>query len=359
MSIFVPGLKTTLECKKGEASGKILEGGKDEITTKFTTCEIVKTPTCKVSEPLTVSTKFKMIEAGESYYPDFEALKEGSPLATIVLTGKECTLPAESKLTGAVAAEILLEEEAEQEKLKFSEAISSAANKSLKEGSEAELKLLFGKETASVSGEFVPPIREQAKRPWRPAVFTRLCSEREPRCPEFVNPPVIYDTGTEIEIENVVQNKFVYKVGANTKEPICNTSFLHGPTTSAGAAPLRAEFLVVGFFECGGGACTVEAGATPFPIRFEATGMGRGTMTILKPSFQITCEGVACVYQASRMIFKVLPGVAPELESGPQPMVKTAGSAETCSATAKWEGIAMVGGKLWYEIAPKPLYVTS
>jgi hypothetical protein len=357
-SILVPGLESTITCLEGKLSGKIFEGGTDEFTTSLSKCEVVKRPTCKVTEPISVKAKTELLQTGGYYYFKLLAASGGSPLATITITGKECPLPESSKLEGTAVAEVPLEDAVDQS-FKFSEEITKKVNESLKAEKEPEIALTFGKQAAKVSGEFVPPRMIAPMPRWRRIAPTKLCTEKVPRCP----PEATLPAGTAIETSNLSKSKFVYKIGEPLFEPICNVSNLDGTITAETGAPLPGSFTALSFMECGGGACPVTAIVTPWRVSFEATGNGNGTLEMRGPSFKIVCGGKTCRYGASRMTFKALGGNAmapPIFESGPQALTKLEASDAECAITGKWEGVIEVSGIIRYQFeAPTTFYLTE
>lgn len=357
-SISIPGWEATITCAEGELSGKFIEGGTDELTTSLHKCEVVKKTQCKVSEPVTVKAKSVLLETGGDYYDELEAASAGT-LTTITITGKECTLPESSKLEGKVAADVSLEE-AEEMPLTFSEAISKEVNEELEAEKEAKLSLTLGKQAVSVSGAFVPPAMVTPMQRIVRVARTKLCAVKEPMCPM----ESIYNTGTALALKNITKNKFVYKIGKTKFEPICVVSTLSGTSSAEVGAPLPGTLPTVSFQECGGGNCPVTPLETPWPVRFEVTGRGNGTMQLWRPTFKIVCGGQTCIYGAKMLTFSFeggdpMFGPPPGLKSGPQALGKKNVNAE-CSEGATWEGVIEVGGFLNYEFTePTTLYLSG
>ncbi len=357
MSLSIPGLKATVECKKASTSGKIFESGTDELTTTYTSCEVVKNAACKVSEPMVMETKFKVIEVGGQYYDELEALKEGKPLTTVLITGKECTLPAESKLTGAVVADTP-PEEAKEEPLLFSEAISNTVNKALKEESKAELKLSFGTQAAYLSGESIEALSgANAGKEWDLVVRTKLCPNNENACAAGTN----YGSGTVLKFENAEVNVlFRYSLSGVEKEVSCNVSKMEGKTTFGVGSPLlNGIFTTLTFQECAGGVCSVTAATSAYKIQFGTTGLGDGLMTMRFPQFKVVCFGKTCVYGAWILRFSVEGGPFAYAYAPRLPIGKETGDA-ACSAFGTMEGVGTINKELKYRfLAPSGMYLTE
>lgn len=357
-TLAVPGT-ATISCSEGSASGKVFEGGGDEITTSFSKCEVVKQAACKVSEPLTMEAKTTPLHAGSSYYEKLEALKEGKPLMTAVIKGKECTLPEESKVEGSVAGEVSLSEQ-EKQPLSFSEATTKAVNTALKEEEKAELKLSFGKQTAYLAMKPVLSLAgEGAGAEWQRAENTKLCEVSKATCPAGKN----YASGTTVTAVNQLEPRFVYEISGNTISVACNVSKLAGTTSAAVGAPLPGSFTAFEFLQCAGGACPVEALNTPYAFNFEVSGPGSGNMIVLNPAFEITCSGKKCVYGVANVQFSFVGGQVgspPWSARGPKELAARWGSDAACSNTAWWEGVVGAGGKLEYRwTSPLAMYLTG
>ena len=357
VSLAVPGLGATVKCLESSESGKALEGGSGEITATLTKCEVVKLTACKVSEPLVMEAKASLIEAGGYFYGKLEALKAEKPLMTVVIKGAECALPEENKVTGKVAAAISLAEKKEQP-VTFSEATSKKVNEGLKAEGEAELSLSFGKQAASLSGEFLISLKgANSGKEFALAPRTKLCKVApmvNDRCPALKN----YAAGTTLTFTNNVEFKFVY----GALEPACKIAFLKGTTAAAIGSPLlNGTLTTVEFEECGGG-CSAKALSTPWKVQFDATGVGDGLLVVRRATFKLFCAGKTCVYSGHSLSFAVA-GETPSanFSSPPQPLIMEAeGSEPTCPGTALWEGVIAVGGELNFNVGmPAPLWVTS
>ncbi len=167
------------------------------------------------------------------------------------------------------------------------------------------------------------------------------------------------------ELEAEVKFPFVY--GGVPKQPACKISTVEGKTTTNGS-PLVGELTALTFGECSGGLCNIEA--LRLPYRVEMLDGTPDTMTWSsggngQPAFRITgCPGaMECTYGVSSIGFNVTGG-------GPAKFVKPTSvslgkeapplSEATCSATAKWEGVAGAGGEIKYKFTlPNPLYLVS
>lgn len=356
----VPSLSTTIKCLETKHSGKIFEGGGDEIVTTLSKCEVVKVPTCKVTEPVTIEAKTQIIAAAGVHYAVIEALKEGKPLTTISLTGAECALPLKNEVKGSVAASISLEE-VKEEPLKFSEELSTKVNSALKAEGKAELKLTYGTKPASLSGEAKLSLSgAHAGELWQDVVPALLCKKNEPLCEVGES----YGIPTTLKLEVETATKFVF----GALEPSCTASVFEGTTTNAGP-PLRGTFTTVNFTECVGGLCPVRViGGTPFSFELFTNDNGNGSMTVNgngggNITFEVVCGGLTCQYRTGAAFgFGLFGGAgatpARIFRAAPVNLTLVAGAG--CAGTAKWEGVAATGGAIRYNFAlPNPMYMSS
>jgi hypothetical protein len=363
LTLSVPGIGVTISCGEGSASGKLFEGGGDELATSFSKCEVAKLAACKVTEPVTMEAKTVPLAAGGSFYEKLEALKAEKPLMTVFVKGKECSLAEENKVEGAIAGEVTLTEQKEQP-LSFSEALSKTVNEKLKADGKAELKLSFGKQTAYLGMKPVLSLAgANSGAEWQRAENTRLCdSEAEiaqDRCPAGKDLP----SGTTLKAVNRTEPRFFYEVSGNPVSVPCNVSKLTGTTSAAVGAPLPGTFSAFEFLQCASGACPVAAVGTPFQFHLEVSGPGSGNLTIASPSFKIVCASKTCVYGAADIQFSFVGGpIIPPAWSarGPKQLSSQMGSDMACSATGWLEGVVGAGGLLEYRwTEPLPVFLTN
>ncbi len=347
VTLTVPEKAITIQCKATGGSGKLLKAGLGELSLSLKACEVLKLP-CKVSEPVTIEAKTSSLLTGGLPYEVLEGTKEGKPLSTITVTGKECVLPEKSELTGKVAAQISLEESVKQA-LKFSEATSKAANKALKEESKAELTLQLGKSVAYLGGEPLTSLtgEKHVGEEFDDVFATKLCKEDPPardECPAAKN----YPATTTVTAEKEGSVKIV---PAGMGGFICDASKLEGTLNQASGAPLLASFPTVSFTSCKRGmeTCTVNTLGLPYTVQFKITALSQGPMRVLNPKFEIWCAAeMHCTY-----------GNVPQLPSlqvtGGEP-AKAVMSAFVllntqmgCPVTAKWEGIGTTNNVIEYK----------
>jgi hypothetical protein len=357
VSLLVPPLGITIECKKAEGSGTIFKGGSEELKATLTLCTVVKLEACKV-ESLVLGIKTKMISAGNAYYDKAESSKEGTPLTKVVIKGAECPIAPKNKeasVTGAFATEITPKEEFEPP-LKFSEKISAVVNSALKEEKGSELSLKYGSSTAYFSGEFVPPLNPQRRSQQAP--FTRLCDIAMTVCGGIGTP---YPANTVIEA--VAETEVSFILGS---VPIviatCELSEFEVETLSAGGAPLTATVSVAPegliFRECfksGGGECFVSAVGLPYELLFIGTGGATGYASLRNPVFEIECGAMKCIYGKVDIRFQIMGGAPLKYRVEPQVLQLETGSAEACVGTGRWEA-AFPGGPVFYKaiFPPEP-----
>jgi hypothetical protein len=121
---FNPSLGTKLQCKEGNFSGTLLQGGLIHAQALFSGCEVVGLKNCKIfateadHESETNAGKISAIGLGQldlhagSHY----LLFEGHPFTTFYYGGATCVLPLEESLSGSIALKLpsALEELAQQ-----------------------------------------------------------------------------------------------------------------------------------------------------------------------------------------------------------------------------------------------------
>lgn len=356
LTLSVPSKSFTLECLKGEGSGKILEKGADEATLTLAECKVVGASGCELNGAVGLEVKSQLITAGD-YYRKVESLTEGKPISTISLKGEKCTLPAKNEVKGSVAASFSSEELTSQT-LSFSEAISSTVNKALKEAGEAELKLSFGEFAAILSGKLSLKLTgANSGKEFHLAGITKLCKEPAVNgtCPNGK----VWPSETLLSMEHAAPVVTKFKIGI--AEFQCQYSVLGGPTTIEEGEPLTGRIETAAFTECGAG-CEVAVLEMPYDTRIEARGTtGHGLFTMIGPKFEFECPGPeVCKYNATRLALPLLIGGAPAfLQSDPLSMTKQAGSAAGCDMTGRWEGTTATFGTIKYEFTePGALYVT-
>ncbi len=344
-------LGTTVQCKKTEGSGTLSKAGIDEFTLKLFSCEVLKMAKCKVSEPLTLKTKYEPLLTGETYYAAV------SPQGVATITGEGCSLPKESKVGGSVAALMSLEE-FEKQPLKFSKEISKAANEHLEAEKGTPLKLTFGEFSANLEGELSLALSGEHKGDdWDEAFFTRWC--KAVPSPSGVCPGAQYwPSGTSIKAVKNASMRFGIGGAAVT---VCTTAKMVGQTATGieGSAPLEAELTTFEFTGCSN-ACTVKViGSSSHPVLAENyNALGDGWFDVYQFEVEIACPAQTCVYNVFRLRFNYFTTPAPELDSSPVILEKVSGP-EACGAKGDWEGETSNGRIIYKVEAPSPLYYSS
>jgi hypothetical protein len=348
--VLSSGVKLT--CKKSEGSGKIFQGGTDEVLLTLTSCELVKFPECTVSEPVKLETR--TLASSGSYYETVQALKEGSPLSTVTLKGKCNSLPEKSKLDGAVAAEAS-EEVTPEPSLTLSQGITETVNGELEAAEYEKLQLMFGEQLAYLEGKLVMVLAgENAGMALDDWVFTRLCkvaATQQNTCPgnQF------WPEETELKLEKETSMKFA--VGVATT--VCSVSKMKGQTAIEGSAPLEGT-LSIEFTTCTEG-CSVTAVNESHVFLLEAMNrpgeVGNGFLGIVNPEFKFACPNGTCLYHIG-LVGISIKGENPAKLLGLPFLMEYVSGPPACAATINWEGTG-AGGRFEYKFeAPAPLYVT-
>jgi hypothetical protein len=360
VSLSVPSLSITIECKKAEGSGTIFKGGTEELKATLTSCTVAKLEACKV-ESLVVEAKLEMIYTGSVYYDKVESPKEGTPLSTVVIKGTECPLSSKNKegvVKGAFSAETSLKEELEPP-LKFAQKTSEKVNAALKEEEKSELSLKYNESTAYFSGEFVPPLNIPPNNRLQQVPFTRLCEVQV----GFCGGGSIYPQNTLVQTGS--EGAVTFRLGTTPViEATCAESEFEAKTNFAGGAPLVGTSPLLGleFNNCGG--CSSVAVGMPYVVQFVTTGGGNGYVIVRKPSFKIVCGGKTCVYGATEIPFWITGGAPAKFKVDPQILQKEMGSDAACVGVGNWEMPLPTGGPMFYKVFnPKPtekgLWVTG
>jgi hypothetical protein len=339
IALLVPGFGLTITCEKAEGGGKIFEGGSSEFKATLKTCttKVEKAEkTCSVSEPVVMEGKAQRIFAGKNTYEKLEP--KGKALAIIKLTGAECFLPEKTEVTGSIAGEVPSTEQAELP-LKFSTKISETANKELKSEEKPELKLAFGKQSASLSGEITSKLSgANAKKNFQIGVLARLCMFIEPNCPfsEYV-------LTTPLEVRNISPLKFEYGL----VEVVCSEFVLEGATQARDFNPVG-SFASATVESCSweGEECTVIPLELPFKMDAERPPIvtGNGFFSLWGPNlstdfkFKIVCGEKTCIYGrlGAQMTYT---GGGPGVADVPRmALFREEGSEPSCEASAILEG---------------------
>lgn len=336
------GVKAT--CNNIEGGGTLFQGGTDAITGTLSSCEVPKLPKCKITKPVPLTVKSELFQTGGAFYDKFEALKSGGPLA--VITTEECILPKEIEVTGTVAAEVPQEELVEPP-IKFSAELSKKVNESLKAEEKAELKLSSGGGAVKVSGSFTPPSTAKPKKPQLRNRPTALCYAMKNVCPFGET----FALGTNVVFVSEIENRFTI----GTRVIKCTGGNLTMPTGAEvnTSPPLKGTLTEAGFENCEweNEECPVVP-ETPRGVRYETTGGGAGTITLIKPSFITFCAGVFCRYDAATVQFTYAPGNPAEMTAPPQKQLQRnpESNEKECAKTATWEGLIGAGkGVIWYK----------
>ena len=132
MNVSSAGLGLEMSCTLN-GTGTIVAGSKGEATLKMSSCT-VGGGKCTVSEIFTISNGIVELTENKATGAIYEVVTpasgKGGTLTTIKFAGKECVLPTEAKVTGALAGQLETKQAIEQP-VKFSQAINEAAGVSL------------------------------------------------------------------------------------------------------------------------------------------------------------------------------------------------------------------------------------
>jgi hypothetical protein len=354
VSIAVPALAVTIECKSSSGSGTLFSGGTDEISLSLSACEAPKAKTCKIS-PFTIKAKSELISTGGATYAKLLP-SSGESFATIPIAG--CALPEAAQLKGAFAAQTSLSLQKVQP-LTFSEAITKTVNESLAKEKASELKLTYGVNTAYIGGEIKRELSgAKAGLAWQQARFTLLC-EKKPEAGQTVCPALQYwPKETALIAERVPSVTMKFKLGV--AEPTCSSAKIEGKTNSDGAAPLEGTLTAVAF-TCNSNCAVTKLAGNRFIFLTDGTQSGQGSFQMPGLEFKFVCGADTCIYWMT--LVDILVGVGSEtiFYGGPEDMVRQAGSAGTCLVTGRWEGEngLFVGGFEYKLGTPEPTFVTG
>jgi len=360
VSLAVPSLEATIECKKSKSSGKIIKGGTNEITLSLSECKVTTMKTCKVSEPVTLKAKTEMIAANGTLYDKAVPLEKEKPFGNITITG--CALPEKNALEGAVAAKPPLDPGTSQV-LKFSEAITKTVNTELKEAKAAELELKFGTSTAYLTTELSAKLSgKNAGAEWQNPVFTLLC-EQLPAAGTSTCPALQYwPKATVIEAKNQATIELNFNLGVI--ETTCATSNFTGKTTMDGGPGLGGEATSLTFSGCTNKCTITTTGKPAFAFVTFIPRFGAGFLDIFEPfDFEFKCGLVECTYMLTELRFgSVLGGEQPTFFSGGNlPLLRLFGEEAGCALQGTLKGVGKSdAGEFRYEVeAPLPLYLTN
>lgn len=352
IKISVPSLSATTECLSDTGSGKILAAGTSQFSLSLKSCSVSGVAGCTVSEPLTIKGKTESTVTDSLY--DKVVAQEGETLATIVYTGKSCTLPKESKLTGSFALQAPREEAIEYP-LTASEAISTEANAELTKEGKATLSLKFGEKEARLSGEVKSTLSgANASQPQVQNGAGWMCEEAVVTCPAGKRRPA---TTTIVKMENEVEMRFTY--GGNVAT--CQSSIMKGPLTAN--AVVTVSLTTVAFTTCGVN-CNTSV-ATPvtmqmFPLAIPRGG-GYGLFRLSNLDITLNCFTLSCTYQVKtgdlgRTFLSFSTGATNKYQIASVPMTLNAGVG--CPATGTWSGVT-TGNFIKYKFTePTPFLIT-
>lgn len=362
----VPGLESTIECKKVGGTGSLIEGGTDSLKASLSSCKVLENELCTVTEPIAFSTKTELVLVGNYFYHKMIPLTEGKPFATVQLTGVSCELPKTAEVTGAVATEISTEKLVEQP-LTMSEAISKKVNEGLAKESKAEYKLEFGKQAASLDAQLLVELTgEYGEAQWRDDPIPVLCETAGvATCPAGK----AYMRDTTVKIESEAGSRFIYNLTippnpAIKQEAVCQTVKFEGKTSTT-LRTLVGDATTTKYEECGGCAVT----KTRDPVFKFTTGVplapGNGYLTLFLMEVKITCQGKTCQYFLTPtwqpIVFDLTGGGPAKAErtiSVPMTRDDAGSDAGACSQTGTWQGVNGAGNALKFKFpSPNPLYV--
>jgi hypothetical protein len=352
IKISVPSLSATTECLSGTGSGKILAAGTSQFSLSLKSCSVSGVAGCTVSEPLTIKGKAESTVTDSLY--DKVTAQEGETLATIVYTGKSCTLPKESKLTGSFAIQVPREEAVEYP-LTASESISKEANAELVKEGKAELSLKSGEKEAHLSGEMKSTLSgANASQPQVQNGAGWMCEEAVVTCPAGKRRAA---TTTIVKMENEVEMRFTY--GANVAT--CQSSIMKGPL--AANAVVTVSLTTVQFTTCGlncNTSVTTPMTMTMFPLAIPRGG-GYGLFRLSELDITLNCFSLSCSYQVEtavldRTFLSFSTGTTAKYQAVSIPMKLLAGAG--CPATGTWSGVT-AGNFIKYKFTePTPFFIT-
>jgi len=101
ISISIPTLSTTVECKKQTGTGIISPNGTSEDSKTLSTCSVIGLP-CQVAAPITVASKGRIIEHKNQVYVVYEP--QGKAFTVLKFSGEKCSLPGELEVSGTIIA---------------------------------------------------------------------------------------------------------------------------------------------------------------------------------------------------------------------------------------------------------------
>lgn len=360
VTLSIPSLESTIECKTSSGSGTISSGGSDKLSLSLSKCEVTKSKECKVTEPISIKAKSEPLAAGDTTYAKLQPLSEGT-FATIVVKG--CGSLKEGALKGAVAAEASLGLLTSQP-FNVSESLTKSVNQKLEEEEASTLSLTYGGATAYMTGKFSAELNGEAYAAarWQRALPTRLCEE-EPAantttCPTGQHWP----EGTNVIAEKLTGTEIKFELGFTTTT--CGVNKLEGETTALEGAPLIGTLSVVDFSSCSNGCTITRLGSNIYLIESDGTRDGTGYYQIPNLKLEFSCGGTTCKYRIPVVDLSYTPGTLGTLHwllSGPEEMYKQAGSDMACASVGKWVGVkSLFVNGFGYEIMfPKPVYFTN
>jgi hypothetical protein len=345
----VATLSVTYKCNKVSSTGKVIQGGTDKETLKFTECKVfnskeVELKACPIVEPITFEAKTELVEVEGIVYDKFTPANEKS-FGTIKFKSEECSIGTEVVVSGSTAAQ-LKEEELIEQPFTFSEKATSAT----------KTGLLFGKNAATIEGTLTQALSETKKgTEWQGAVVTTaLCRTNA----------LMTCAGAEIfarfsAVESALEGagKAVLKLVGTTLQPECNKSILNSETLTKRAQPVLLKVLNFTLEECNE-ACTVTEstiGPAASAVRAIQGEFPNGNLTFAKIKIKLVCGGLVprtCVYEQTNLVEKMLGGMNAKIKVNEAEITRTSGMAAVCGSEAKWTGNYLVS-------AVAPLYVTK
>jgi len=367
LSISEP--EATISCEKVEGSGSLIATASSKVTVELGECA-VEPAGCTVKS-ITLKVKIEPVEIGSYFYYKVESLEEGKPLATISASGKECILPEKGEITGTAAAEAQADDFAEHP-VTFSGEISEKANEELEAEEKSAFSLMYGKQAATLSGEFTLALSgantSQGFQIFDGTGYLCTAAERECAAGNMIVLP-------SLKAENEVETEFSY----GNLIAKCAVSKLEGSVTAPAAGVIsiiRGTFTAVTFNTCGAN-CGVTAvnngnqisGTNPLNFQIKPNtplGSGAGLIRLLNLNVKIVCNTKTCNYEIPMTIqpridpFYIIGGTPAKFSSNGIPMKLIAlGSDAACANTGSWRGVNMPGLVNRFKITePATLYVT-
>ncbi len=357
VTLVIPSLESTIECKASSGNGTISTGGSDKLNLSLSKCEVTKSKECKVTEPISLKAKSEPLAAGEMTYAKLQPLSEGT-FATIVVKG--CGSLKEGALKGSIAAEASLDL-LKSQPLNVSESLTKSVNQKLEEEEASTMSLTYGGSTAYMAGKFSVELSGEAHAGsnWQRALSTKLC-EKKPAAQTTTCPTGQYwPEETDVVAEKEAGTEMKFQLGFTTTT--CGVAKLEGKTSADEGAPLIGTLSVVEFSSCNNGCTVSRLGSNIYLLASNGNVNGDGDYQIPNLKLEFSCGGTICKYRIP-VVDLSFAGTAPTLLlRGPVPMDRQSGSDDMCASPGTWAGAnSLFFNGFGFEITfPEPTFLTN